>query len=83
MMESRATSSLLDNIVPVFETELLCHSGCPGCQTHKEYKDFPTRWMLNSGASAHFSSHLEDFSEIQMGHFGVVQIASKLKPMLG
>jgi hypothetical protein len=39
--------------------------------------------MLDSGTSAHFTSHLEDFSEIQMGHFGVVQTASKLEPMLG
>jgi hypothetical protein len=74
-MESRASSSLLD--------KFLCHSSCLGCQTRKEYKDFPTRWMLDSGASAHFTSHLEDFSEIQIGHFGVVQTASKLEPMLG
>jgi hypothetical protein len=33
VMESRASSSLLDNIVPVFETKFLCHSSCPGCQT--------------------------------------------------
>jgi hypothetical protein len=82
-MELRASSSLLDNIVPVFETKFLCHSGCPGFQTRKEYKDFPTRWMLDSGALAHFTSHLKDFLDIQMGNFGVVQTASKLEPMLG
>jgi hypothetical protein len=42
-MESRAKCSLLDNTVPTCDSELLCHSGCPGCQTRKEYKDFPTR----------------------------------------
>jgi hypothetical protein len=39
--------------------------------------------MLDSGALAHFTSHLEDFSDIQMGNFGLVQTASKLEPMLG
>jgi hypothetical protein len=39
--------------------------------------------MLDLGASGHFTSHLEDFSDIQMGNFGIVQTASKLEPMLG
>jgi hypothetical protein len=82
-MESRATCSLLDNIVSTCESQLLCHAGYLGCKTQKEYKDFPTRWMLDLGASAHSTSHLEDFSDIQMGNFGIVQTASKLEPMLG
>jgi hypothetical protein len=82
-MESRATCSFLDNIVPTCDSQLLCHASCSGCKTQKEYKDFPTRWMLDSGALAHFTSHLEDFSDIQMGNFGVVHTASKLEPMLG
>jgi hypothetical protein len=39
--------------------------------------------MIDSGASAHFTTHLEDFSEIKMGNFGEVQTASKIEPMLG
>jgi hypothetical protein len=48
VMELGASSSLLDNLVPVFETKFICHPGCLGCKTRKEYKDFPTRWMLDS-----------------------------------
>jgi hypothetical protein len=36
---------------------------------------YQTKWMINSGASAHFTRTTADFSSVQMGFFGIVHTA--------
>ncbi|EKM73515.1 hypothetical protein AGABI1DRAFT_134626 [Agaricus bisporus var. burnettii JB137-S8] len=36
---------------------------------------YPTEWLLDSGASCHFTSVLDDFIEHEMGNFGYVGTA--------
>jgi hypothetical protein len=67
-MESSTKNTLLNDIEPMCETQVI---SCVSVSHH-----YPIKWMLDSGASAHFTGSLEDFSSIQMGFFGMVQTAS-------
>jgi hypothetical protein len=66
-MEPSIKNTLLSDIEPMCETQVISHASV----SHQ----YPIKWMLDSGASAHFTS-LEDFSSIQMGFFSMVQTAS-------
>jgi hypothetical protein len=67
-MELSTRRALLNDLTPLCDT-LFINSTTLSSQ-------YQTKWMINSGASAHFTGTLADFSSVQMGFFGIVHTAS-------
>ncbi|KAF7773627.1 hypothetical protein Agabi119p4_5794 [Agaricus bisporus var. burnettii] len=67
-MELSVRNALLDNITPEFKSFIM--------SIRSNSDSYPIKWMLDSGASAHFTGSLSDFSTVDRGFFGMVQTAS-------
>ena len=53
------------------------HADCPVCNKKEDGVDEPYKWIMDSGASRHFTHDFNDFAEYETeGNFGYVQTAA-------
>jgi len=53
------------------------HADCPVCNKKEDGVDEPYKWIMDSGASRHFTHDLNDFAKYETeGNFGYVQTAA-------